>query len=45
MRLLTGYNLIEVVNGPFTAEDVWDAAFSQAGAGRWGPSPTTTPTT
>jgi hypothetical protein len=25
---LTGYDLIEVVNGPFTAEDVWDAALS-----------------
>jgi hypothetical protein len=28
MRDLTGYQLIEVVNGPFTTEDVWDAALS-----------------
>jgi hypothetical protein len=28
MRALTGYDLIEIVNGPFTAEDVWDAALS-----------------
>ncbi len=28
MRSLTGYNLVEVANGPFTAEDVWDAALS-----------------
>jgi hypothetical protein len=28
MRALTGYQLIEVVNGPFTAEDIWDAALS-----------------
>jgi hypothetical protein len=34
MRSLTGYNLIEVVNGPFTAEDVWDAALS-AGRPVW----------
>lgn len=31
---LTGYNLIEVVNGPFTAADVWDAALS-AGRPVW----------
>ena len=34
MRSLTRYNLIEVVNGPFTAEDVWDAALS-AGRPVW----------
>jgi hypothetical protein len=34
MRALTGYNLVEVVNGPFTAEDVWDAALS-AGRPVW----------
>jgi len=34
MRSLTGYDLIEVVNGPFTAEDVWDAALS-AGRPVW----------
>jgi len=28
MHALTGYDLIEVVNGPFTAEDTWDAALS-----------------
>lgn len=28
MRRLTGYNLVEIANGPFTAEDVWDAALS-----------------
>jgi hypothetical protein len=28
MRSLTGYQLIEIVNGPFAAEDVWDAALS-----------------
>lgn len=28
MRALTGYDLVEIVNGPFTAEDVWDAALS-----------------
>lgn len=27
-RSLTGYDLIEIVNGPFTAEDVWDSALS-----------------
>jgi hypothetical protein len=27
-RALTGYQLIEVVNGPFSAEDVWDSALS-----------------
>jgi len=34
VRLLTNYNLIEVVNGPFTFEDVWDAALS-AGRPVW----------
>lgn len=34
MRSLTGYSLIEVVNGPFTAEDVWDAALS-SGRAAW----------
>src|SRR5262249_22227640 len=28
MHALTGYDLIEVVNGPFIAEDIWDAALS-----------------
>jgi hypothetical protein len=28
MQRLTSYDLIEVVNGPFSAEDVWDAALS-----------------
>ena len=28
MRNLTGYQLIEIVNGPFPVEDVWDAALS-----------------
>lgn len=28
MRALTGYDLVEIVNGPFAAEDVWDAALS-----------------
>ena len=28
MRKLTGYQLIEVVNGPFPVEDLWDAALS-----------------
>ncbi len=32
MRSLTGYNLVEVANGPFTAEDVWDAALSSGHA-------------
>jgi hypothetical protein len=32
MRKLTGYNLVEVANGPFTAEDVWDAALSSGRA-------------
>jgi hypothetical protein len=27
-RSLTGYDLIEVANGPFIAEDVWDSALS-----------------
>jgi hypothetical protein len=34
IKALTGYNLIEVVNGPFTSEDVWDAALS-AGRPVW----------
>ncbi|MGC4081270.1 MAG: hypothetical protein QM736_03930 [Vicinamibacterales bacterium] len=34
MRRLTGYQMIEIVNGPFTAEDVWDAALS-AGRAVW----------
>jgi hypothetical protein len=28
LQQLTGYNLIEVVNGPFSVEDAWDAALS-----------------
>lgn len=32
MRSLTGYNLVEVANGPFTAEDLWDAALSSGHA-------------
>ncbi len=28
MRKLTGYQLMEVVNGPFAVEDLWDAALS-----------------
>ncbi len=32
MRSLTGYSLVEVANGPFTAEDVWDAALSSGRA-------------
>lgn len=28
LQRLTGYDLIEVVNGPFTVEDVWDSALS-----------------
>jgi hypothetical protein len=32
---LTGYDLIEVVNGPFTAEESWDAVLS-AGRPVWG---------
>ena len=32
MRALTGYDLVEIVNGPFTAEDVWDAALSSGHA-------------
>jgi hypothetical protein len=35
LRLLTGYQLIEVVNGPFLFEDSWDAALS-AGRVVWG---------
>lgn len=34
LQALTGYQLIEVANGPFTAEDVWDAALS-AGRPVW----------
>lgn len=34
LRALTGYQLVEVANGPFTAEDVWDAALS-AGHAVW----------
>lgn len=32
LRDLTGYHLIEVVNGPFRFEDVWDAALSSGHA-------------
>jgi hypothetical protein len=32
LHSLTGYDLIEVVNGPFTAEDAWDAALSSGHA-------------
>jgi hypothetical protein len=35
MAQLTGYDLIEIVNGPFAVEDVWDAALS-AGRPVWG---------
>ena len=28
MRNLTGYELMEIVNGPFPVEDLWDAALS-----------------
>lgn len=28
LQRLTGYDLIEIVNGPFAVEDVWDAALS-----------------
>ncbi len=28
MRKLTGYQLMEIVNGPFPVEDLWDAALS-----------------
>jgi hypothetical protein len=35
LRKLTGYDLIEVVNGPFTAEESWDAVLS-AGRAVWG---------
>lgn len=34
MQSLTGYDLIEVVNGPFSVTDVWDAALS-AGRPVW----------
>ena len=32
LRALTGYDLVEVVNGPFSAEDGWDAALSSGRA-------------
>jgi hypothetical protein len=32
MRNLTGYQLMEVVNGPFPVEDLWDAALSSGHA-------------
>lgn len=32
LRYLTGYDLIEVVNGPFTAEAIWDDALSSGHA-------------
>lgn len=32
VRALTGYDFIEVVNGPFTSEEVWDAALSSGRA-------------
>jgi hypothetical protein len=35
LRQLTGYHLIEVVNGPFVFEESWDAALS-AGRAVWG---------
>jgi hypothetical protein len=35
LRDLTGYELLEVVNGPFSAQDLWDAALS-AGHPVWG---------
>jgi hypothetical protein len=35
LQQLTGFNLIEVVNGPFTAEEDWDAVLS-AGRPVWG---------
>jgi hypothetical protein len=34
LRQLTGYQLLEVVNGPFTSEEPWDAALS-AGRAVW----------
>src|SRR5262245_24643036 len=34
LRFLTGYQLIEVVNGPFTFEEAWDSALS-AGRPVW----------
>ncbi|MGE3473576.1 MAG: hypothetical protein AB7O28_24755 [Vicinamibacterales bacterium] len=34
LHALTGYQLIEIANGPFTAEDVWDASLS-AGRAVW----------
>lgn len=35
LRMLTGYHLLEVVNGPFTAEGLWDEALS-SGHPVWG---------
>ncbi|MGE0449808.1 MAG: hypothetical protein AB7Q29_09520 [Vicinamibacterales bacterium] len=35
LRVLTGYQLIEVANGPFTAEELWDEALS-SGHPVWG---------
>jgi hypothetical protein len=35
LQQLTGYDLIEVVNGPFTAEDSWDTVLS-SGRLAWG---------
>jgi hypothetical protein len=32
LQNLTGYDLIEIVNGPFAVEDVWDAALSSGHA-------------
>jgi hypothetical protein len=34
LQQLTGYDLIEIVNGPFAADDAWDAALS-AGHAVW----------
>ena len=36
LQKLTGYQLIEVVNGPFAVDDVWDAALS-SGRAVWAP--------
>lgn len=35
LRTLTGVNLVEIANGPFVSEDVWDAALS-GGRPVWG---------
>jgi hypothetical protein len=35
LQQLTGYDLLEIVNGPFAADDEWDAALS-AGRAVWG---------